>query len=140
MKRRPPRATRTATLFPYTALVRAPARHQPAPGRHRARGHQQHLAALAAETRDQRCQCGRVARAQVAAAVGQQAAADLDHGPPPGWQRLFGKWMWSIGGHAGSFLDEESGLCCEPSRLPGARKRADADRSEEHTSDLQSLM
>src|SRR3546814_5442205 len=86
MKRRPPRATRTATLFPYTALVRAPARHQPAPGRHRARGHQQHLAALAAETRDQRCQCGRVARAQVAAAVGQQAAADLDHGPPPGWQ------------------------------------------------------
>src|SRR3546814_7664763 len=36
MIRRPPRSTRTDTLFPYTTLFRSPARHRPSPpaGRH----------------------------------------------------------------------------------------------------------
>src|SRR5690606_23647803 len=81
-------------------------RHQAAAGGDRARRHQQHFAALGAEARNQGGKGGGVVPAEVAAAVGQQAAADLDHGAPPGRQRLFGKRMglWFVFLHGSGFL------------------------------------
>src|SRR3546814_1593139 len=80
MIRRPPRSTRTDTLFPYTTLFRSQARRRPRPG----------------------------ADAPVRGSGGGTGA-----------QRP----------HAGG-----------PAVLTGWSGRADAGRSEEHTSELQSLM
>src|SRR3546814_3026177 len=108
MIRRPPRSTRTDTLFPYTSLFRSP-RLTP------------FECAVAHQLPNTRC----VGAEQRRRAAGDQPASPLDliavlslgHRPPPS----------------------------APCASPGAR-RADSDeqlhapRSEEHTSELQSLM
>src|SRR3546814_6367286 len=88
MIRRPPRSTRTDTLFPYTTLFRSDEKHRFLPG------------AEAAEERDEHTLTG------------------LGHAT-------------IIGGH-----------CLRFGHYPGSRseRRWSAMRSEEHTSELQSLM
>src|SRR3546814_4528150 len=98
MRRRPPRSTRTDTLFPYTTLCRSPS------GQH-------HV-------------------------VDAEHAASLEHTAEFGEQRRFVLDVHADMHHVGAV---------EGRRLEGKRKRArlpvgDAIRSEEHTSELQSLM
>src|SRR3546814_6713562 len=89
MLRRPPRSTRTDTLFPYTPLFRS------RPGRPVPTGH--HLAGLPAGSPDRRC-----------------------------------------GAAPGTAEDRLRGGCCRcPLTTPTSRSTR---RSEEHTSELQSLM
>src|SRR3546814_9096326 len=116
MIRRPPRSTRTDTLFPYTTLFRSYGRADPR-GRSDARGPRRcapdtghHLGR--AETRDthQRAETGQATRCQ------PRAPARGDATP--------------AGTHAGD-SHAASG---------SPRRRALSGRSEEHTSELQSLM
>src|SRR3546814_988090 len=86
MVRRPPRATRTDTLFPYTTLFRSPDQED---SRHRRRPSLAGVADVAARPR----------------------------------------------GHGGAFLHRQQ----DPLRSPD-RRASGAGRSEEHTSELQSLM
>src|SRR3546814_1550973 len=96
MIRRPPRSTRTDTLFPYTTLFRSALVL-----------HFQRLAVVA-------CAMVDVARH---VDVGEEVHLDLDHAV-------------ALAGLAASALDVEA----EAARAVAAR------RSEEHTSELQSLM
>src|SRR3546814_9994150 len=90
MVRRPPRSTRTYTLFPYTTLFRSDRR-----------------------------------------ATG--LAAEAGHLHEPGGQ---------VGHRRAALLEDRSGRGAAGARRarPGARYRAAQVRSEEHTSELQSLM
>src|SRR5690606_37017345 len=86
---------------------------------------------LGPETGDQGRQRGGIAPLQVAAAVGQQAAANLDHRAPPDRQRLFGKRVWLMVGiwHGGSIgRHEKIVLRTIPAsgHAKGARKRGPA--------------
>src|SRR3546814_9264036 len=95
MIRRPPRSTRTYTLFPYTTLFRSLARHRDV--------------GLAAPEADRRRRAGRAA---------ERRQVDL-----PG------------GGDGGQAEDRRL-----PVHHPASRPRRRPHRSEEHTSELQSLM
>src|SRR3546814_7691703 len=100
MIRRPPRSTRTDTLFPYTTLFRS--------GRHRSG-----------------------ARLSRRAAGGDRVAAPLGkHG-----LRRGGRKLSCAGAEGGRFP-------CRPrlDRIGGGHSLLQAGRSEEHTSELQSLM
>src|SRR3546814_5021927 len=99
MIRRPPRSTRTDTLFPYTTLFRS----------HRPRG-----------PHDELDLCRRAWRG----ADRDEAGADERRG---------------AAAH-GPYLCPEIRLHQEQRRLAGRRERARLARSEEHTSELQSLM
>src|SRR3546814_2326760 len=114
MIRRPPRSTRTDTLFPYTTLFRSP------------------LHPRGARRRPRRLYSARLRR-------GAAEALDLslrlsDPQPAAQAERALG---------AGRLLVHRYLHAAEPQRLagraPGRRLRADG-RSEEHTSELQSLM
>src|SRR3546814_1368879 len=118
MKRRPPRPTRTDTLFPYTTLFRS---LDPCPG----------LAFVMLETRD----AGRVHQ-------GAQARADggkPERGPiilqPVGGDGA--RWCQTAFMRANLFVvGAEQAEDVRGRRLPCER----TNRSEEHTSELQSLM
>src|SRR3546814_5611313 len=97
MMRRPPRSTRTDTLFPYTTLFRSlPQLGRKLPGGSR----------------------GRAERAVAGQRVGRRAHGVEDDGPPDCW-----KAERPVHGHGGD---------CWGLHAQG--------RSEEHTSELQSLM
>src|SRR3546814_10029921 len=98
MTRRPPRSTRTDTLFPYTTLFRSPP------------GHEGGEAAPAGRPRGGTA----LPRRRRPPAVRCQAAGDHG-GRPAGWQR-------------------------RDLRLANSGRDGLAARSEEHTSELQSLM
>src|SRR3546814_3403136 len=120
MIRRPPRSTRTDTLFPYTTLSRSSRR---------------------SDTRAELAQCGTRARrgsaAPLVCAVRLQEA-QLEQCPPY-TGRLSRGICTHRGGHAARYLD--AAQRCDRVRLsvrrPGRRAH---NRSEEHTSELQSLM
>src|SRR3546814_8473310 len=102
MLRRPPRSTRTDTLFPYTTLFRSHDKGLP--------GHSDADVVLHALTD---------------ALLGTIAAGDIGtHFPPsdPQWK----------GAASDQFLDHAAALIAERGGI--------VDRSEEHTSELQSLM
>src|SRR3546814_5026421 len=107
MIRRPPRSTRTDTLFPYTTLVRSQrAAHGPARQRGgRGAGHRQ---------RHHRAESQRAADPPAQPPVGGQGGAGVGREPRAGGVQLFG--------------------FARPARA------AAPHRSEEHTSELQSLM
>src|SRR3546814_4394245 len=94
MIRRPPRSTRTDTLFPYTTLFRSPTSHMPAP-------------------------------------TGQLISAPHCERLPSAPARHKGKESHNAASHLLSFYAPRW------SKLDGADQRL---RSEEHTSELQSLM
>src|SRR3546814_4927247 len=114
MIRRPPRSTRTDTLFPYTTLFRSRLRHRIA---ERAR-----RAGAIEILRDQRAET----LLPLAARIGDDA---LD--------RLTGDEA-----HDEDAVARDAGIVreAEDRHLRGARDRRDRLRSEEHTSELQSLM
>src|SRR3546814_3298380 len=95
MIRRPPRSTRTDTLFPYTTLFRAPVRHFEAPVERRGGGD---------------------------AFVSEQ------------WRRKLGRRGCRDGGH-----EAIPGPAAAARRVCAVPRPA-SFRSEEHTSELQSLM
>src|SRR3546814_2585804 len=117
MRRRPPRATRTDTLFPYTTLFRS----RPEPSQH--------------DLADQ------------VATTGADRAADHDgekrvHGAGPSRKRRRGKACASLClGRRRRGNRRHRPLPAPPPAL-GKRNRGKRDegRSEEHTSELQSLM
>src|SRR3546814_5592081 len=104
MIRRPPRSTRTVTLFPYTTLFRSPA-----------------ASALPATTARRQARSARARRERPAsgpsAATSLQAGRAAVHHPPPA-ERLR-RLLYSG---------------------PNGELRVMSGRSEEHTSELQSLM
>src|SRR3546814_7283229 len=103
MIRRPPRSTRTDTLFPYTTLFRSDHRRGRIGGRH----HVQQDGRFGAEGTHHRNPPGKLATQQVAEHVGRRNA-------------LIAR------------IQRIGVRLCE--------NRLDVDRSEEHTSELQSLM
>src|SRR3546814_4211321 len=103
MIRRPPRSTRTDTLFPYTTLFRSPA--------------------AGAGTADCRC-AGTLQRALPPALLDRLARLHCAEAVP---------------GAAALHLAGDP-LLHPVVRLPVDRRRGAAHRSEEHTSELQSLM
>src|SRR3546814_8914971 len=115
MRRRPPRSTRTDTLFPYTTLFRS-RRHSRRHGAltDRRRAHQVH---------ERRCLAKR--NPQVQPAAGRNAVA----------------WRWPHWRRNGAVARIE-GACQGGARTVPlvARAVSGGHRSEEHTSELQSLM
>src|SRR3546814_9402433 len=125
MIRRPPRSTRTDTLFPYTTLFRS--------GRHRRHGPGLEAAqASPGPARHDRCEippdcpsanarCRKAAAGGLYHPHGDDLRGDPLPGPPPG------RLPW-----------------CEDRPIRGVRQESCrgqcARRSEEHTSELQSLM
>src|SRR3546814_2119922 len=103
MKRRPPRSTRTDTLFPYTTLFRS----EPEPGR------SLRLPRLVAPLGRIRTRSGR----------------SNVHGEPRDGYRMVGKYR----------LHERGELALSKVSDCSGQRRA-VSRSEEHTSELQSLM
>src|SRR3546814_2410679 len=119
MIRRPPRSTRTDTLFPYTTLFRSADRHSCRRDRR--------SAAAAAELRpvDER--------------VGEIAGVRARQGRTPRRDRQ-GAWRKGSGRARGALA---IALCRDDARRGTAgrhRDHQDSRRSEEHTSELQSLM
>src|SRR3546814_10056475 len=113
MIRRPPKSTRTDTLFPYTTLFRSP----PTGTAHR-RSHPAQADARAASFRSE-------------AGSGRCVFSAWREAPPQSSCR-------SCGFSLAQFLDQ---LRSEPELLDlGCRHRPLRHRSEEHTSELQSLM
>src|SRR3546814_5302216 len=110
MCRLPPRSTRTDTLVPYPTLFRSLLRGTAGPGD----------AAPGGLRLDQRAPPGRWA--------GATAAAPAVAGPATG------------GGHRGSGLVLGQRLSGRAGRPAGEISQAPVARSEEHTSELQSLM
>src|SRR3546814_8850646 len=111
MIRQPPRSTRTDTLFPYTTLFRS-ARHKGPPYRH-------HLLLAT-----------RKGRRELSASL-QQSREEGEHPLEVGGDRCF--VAAQIGAHMEVFFHRKIGKQLTPLRREG-------DRSEEHTSELQSLM
>src|SRR3546814_4603832 len=119
MIRRPPRSTRTDTLFPYTTLVRSgsPARHVD-------------QRAIAEDDIGRHAACLGEVEAQLLQRVEQRRVGVTQFG--------------RCGGAAGALTRFSDGVAAEAEaalalQQPGARRRH-AERSEEHTSELQSLM
>src|SRR3546814_2695640 len=126
MIRRPPRSTRTDTLFPYTTLFRSPraaradrlAKHDCGGGRSRRAGCPRPADRARTDVFRRRA-CGGGGRAAVPASArlgGEPGGAPRAPPPPP-----------AVAARA-----------CEP--LPAGGADFSAGRSEEHTSELQSLM
>src|SRR3546814_1100924 len=116
MIRRPPRSTRTDTLFPYTTLFRSQRR---------------------------RTQCGPV--------LSRIVAAPPLHGVRAGWWSRFEHDVFVHLGlgvrvhrrlslHAGAVFMAAWLQCCGADRRRTAERTRAAHSSEEHTSELQSLM
>src|SRR3546814_7427833 len=137
MIRRPPRSTRTDTLFPYTTLFRSvldrPRRRL---DRHAwlERFRQEHLPALHESSRTAQCRAHRRRRRGVAPEAGEEwrrprgrrRRADPPHPRPP---RHGVPELQSVVPHDRvAERDRGTGSCVETAR------------SEEHTSELQSLM
>src|SRR3546814_1673141 len=125
MIRRPPRSTRTDTLFPYTTLFRSPARGVPVPG------------GPGAELRGVPRRGGRalLARPHRGSAAGAARGA-ADHLPAARHRhgnRLAADRVAALGGRR-----------CAKRRMRAGQTalllRSGRKRSEEHTSELQSLM
>src|SRR3546814_8345300 len=122
MIRRPPRSTRTDTLFPYTTLFRSPS-DRLARDPHRPVGRANHIAW---DPHDDAGDC-RHRLSRPAGGAGSRAAADDSRAAPyPG------------GPGAADRPASATALPLEPGRRPQAQVRR--TRSEEHTSELQSLM
>src|SRR3546814_5234655 len=128
MIRRPPRSTRTDTLFPYTTLFRSrraglrAAQHPPPAGRGRG-----------GERRRPLPPAGRTARAVAA------VAGDLRAGGPAaglGTARPLRRAATAAALGAG----EPRTILDHPGHHPARRAAGAPRRSEEHTSELQSLM
>src|SRR3546814_5535917 len=122
MIRRPPRSTRTDTLFPYTTLFRSDARHRDV-------GHPHPLRRPAAAGAGHRC--------DLVELPGQRAVLDADvAGVLPLGQLAAGKdAQTGSGSGRGAVGGTGAGA------VAGGRPvRAVMTRSEEHTSELQSLM
>src|SRR3546814_7841998 len=113
MIRRPPRSTRTDTLFPYTTLFRSvgPEVAHPAVGGLR----------------------GRVAAGRARARLGEQAAEVVHAGDRR--LRIVDAGRQGAGGDLRQQLEAEARIA-----LVGALEADHHSRSEEHTSELQSLM
>src|SRR3546814_4800283 len=122
MRRRPPRSTRTDTLFPYTTLFRS--RRRPDPGsallhRQRAVGLQQRPSgAIARQRPDQPPLTRQVPRQR----------PDAEHARVPGG-------VWLQGGTA-----DGEGTAMQSMVMHYDEPSSFVTRSEEHTSELQSLM
>src|SRR3546814_1448379 len=116
MIRRPPRSTRTDTLFPYTTLFRSADAEQAVVHGERAGG----LAAFGAAPAEARY---------------QSAGARRELGDR-------GRWSWRAAGAQACRAGRRAGISCRPVARRGPRRSGAArpDRSEEHTSELQSLM
>src|SRR3546814_10687446 len=112
MIRRPPRSTRTDTLFPYTTLFRSQVRRRPPAGHRRAEGQDHHHGQRRLGDRQG---CGREGRWQ-------------HHGSGPAEERA------AQGRKEGQGQEEVS------HGINGGAKAPPVFRSEEHTSELQSLM
>src|SRR3546814_4899789 len=123
MRRRPPRSTRTDTLFPYTTLFRSPAR-RPSPcrrstGRHRAP-----------------CGTAQPARRrgwrERAAAWVPPGASEAEVGRQQHRARRAGRVT------VAALVDRRHVVLVE--QVVGVQAQVEVLRSEEHTSELQSLM
>src|SRR3546814_5097142 len=130
MTRRPPRSTRTDTLFPYTTLFRSRHRGAAAPCRHLA----VHPAPARARLRHDDHPDGTVALAwkRAARVLGQR-----------GSRRSFQPQLRRHQGPRRRRVDRTDDLGAQPRKPDPAHARARpraAVRSEEHTSELQSLM
>src|SRR3546814_2989087 len=149
MIRRPPRSTRTDTLFPYTTLFRSPAGADEDRGERAAEGERQGLqgAPREAERRDQDAggedrrtdspmagregQAGRRAEAEGAARPGAQRAGDrpAQRRPEPGQRAEVRR-------------DSRNGAAARRGQGGTGKSHTErgGDKSEEHTSELQSLI
>src|SRR3546814_10320630 len=125
MLRRPPRSTRTTTLFPYTTLFRSPV-----PAR---------LAALRAAMQQH----------GVAAVLVPSADPHLSEYLPAHWSAR--TWLSGFDGSAGTLIvgREQAGLWTDSRYFAQAEQQLASSgvtlmklrvRSEEHTSEIQSLM
>src|SRR3546814_3409882 len=128
MLRRPPRSTRTDTLFPYTTLFRS----------------EQHLHAGAAEA-DGPGQCHALAPVLLPALYPHQRAdrAGDDRAGDRDAETLSGDREDAVRGPVAAGLQHRSGGGAVAPPLPAAPaagRKCDQIRSEEHTSELQSLM
>src|SRR3546814_5767505 len=135
MIRRPPRSTRTDTLFPYTSLFRSGADH-PDPLDRARRGDAGSLDHRVRGLRQPRQPAGRVP-VIAAPRVGRQAPPDVRH------RVTEVRTVFKAAGFACVLLAVgPAALAAGPTaeqRTPEERARIEA-RSEEHTSELQSLM
>src|SRR3546814_3556300 len=144
MIRRPPRSTRTDTLFPYTTLFRSadaprPAEDEGASGT--PQGRQAAPAAGAHEAlqgrKDQSARglpADRHPDSDLLCALQGADADDRDAAPA-----LRAVDQGPVGARPAAHIEPVRPARLQPARLPRHR-RAGAARSEEHTSELQSLM
>src|SRR3546814_4784373 len=135
MIRRPPRSTRTDTLFPYTTLFRSPAPAGDPGARAQERRHRS-LYDEATRGREQprrgRCRHGRGA-APDRTLLGGRAA-------PRGDRRRRRKWFVMAGQSVGMVTGEETVAEIVASLVQQAEAALNnRGRSEEHTSEIQSL-
>src|SRR3546814_6697249 len=135
MIRRPPRSTRTDTLFPYTTLFRSVAQQQP------------HQAGLAIEISEQPSPRPQVVLSILPQQVGGVAIEDIMKAHPSGEHGEAPQGPAPKAGpapHRDQQCVEGNGLMLDLlDRVPAPhalRLRVSPGRSEEHTSELQSLM
>src|SRR3546814_5437071 len=118
MIRRPPRSTRTDTLFPYTTLFRSPVSRGPVRSRY---SHNPVGRLLMADVEFQ--VVGKVAHVRLNRESGMNAiTGEMDELLYAAWQRI----------------NAEADIWC--AILSATGEKAFCIRSEEHTSELQSLM
>src|SRR3546814_6382279 len=151
MIRRPPRSTRTDTLFPYTTLFRAPGQlHRDARWRDALYDHRYALGAArrradreCADADQRRLERGgaaagqspvRTALVRFAGGVEPRAQTHPAHALPPGARAARDRRRGAVGRGAARRLASR-----RPARPDAAVARC-RGRSEEHTSELQSLM
>src|SRR3546814_5390041 len=131
MIRRPPRSTRTDTLFPYTTLFRSPPRHVGCADREGAAGEPQ------SQRTDQKHLVARCACHQPCRRGGDQHHGGIDEAAADAVRQDAERQARQSAGQD-RHADEEAEL-----RRIEAEVALDADtdaRSEEHTSELQALM
>src|SRR3546814_6353330 len=121
MIRRPPRSTRTDTLFPYTTLFRSPPPDAPA--------------APGAATADMEPSARRILLGRVHGAFGVRGELKLESFTDPA-NAIFRYQPWVLRDARG----RERELAGARGRLTAKGVVATFPRSEEHTSELQSLM